>query len=105
MSATVHKLVTTSWVGPGDTFTHTEEDIPDGTAYSVDVHPFYPGSEEAGYTGTTVAEVTRFRRRTRKIEKVGMRNTTIEAHNDVIVTVKNVGDVSLCFDPYLIVFS
>ncbi len=107
MSATVHKLqMERELVGSGESQEFVWEDIPDGLTYAVDVDPSYPINDNETANETTEAEVTRVRRRTRVIEKLGMRGgVDFEVHHDILGTVKNVGEHPLYFDLYLTVFS
>jgi hypothetical protein len=101
MAATVHKLFTATDVPPGATYHFTWNNIPSGKAYAVDAQPFHLVSS-TGPSGTTQAEVTRFWRRTRIIQLTGH---DVEAHNDVLFNVKNVGNIECHFHLYLTVFS
>jgi hypothetical protein len=105
MSATVYNLFTVTDLAPSATFSFVWNNIPAGKAYRVDAHPFYPGSTLEGFNNTTEAEVTRFWRRTRQIEKPGSIGVIVEVHNDILGEVKNVGGHKLNFELYLVVFA
>lgn len=105
MAATVYKLFSATGLAPGATYNFVWNNIPKGKAYSVDAHPYYPGSYQEGYGSTTQAEVTRFWRRTRAIQKQGSIGVDVEVRNDVLGAVKNVGSHVLHFDLYLTVFA
>lgn len=105
MAATAYKLFTvTNWPS-GATYQFIWKNIPDVKAIAVDVKHWNVGSTQEGFNTTTEAEVTRFWRRRRQIQKQGSIGVTVEVRWDVRGEVKNIGADALDFDAYLIVFT
>jgi hypothetical protein len=107
VAATVHPIFFVNGVAPGTSHGFTWKNLPQGTAYAMDAHPYrVTANYPVGLTVTTEVELTRVWRKTRETEETDQEGfKKLDVHNDISAVYKNVGQQSLDVDFYVIAFS
>lgn len=93
----VYTLFTATGMAPGVTWNFGWNNLPQGTAYVVDAMPYNLDAYFQGYPSTIQVEISRVWRRTRQ--------TGTGTHNDILGQIKNVGNDTLDYSLYLVVFT